>query len=111
MSQEKPSVEEFWKFNLRVGLIKEAERVPKSRKLIKLVVDFGDCVKTALAGLGDVFKPEDLVGKKFIFVTNIRPKKAFGIESQVMILVAEDDKGNEYLLPVSDEVPIGSKVY
>lgn len=111
MSSEKPRVEEFQKFNLKIGLVKSAEKVPGSRKLIKMVVSFGDFERIALAGLGDVYSPEDLIGKKFIFVTNIKPMKAFGIESQVMILAAEDKKGKIYLLPVSDEVPEGSKVY
>jgi len=104
-------VEEFWKFKMRIGLIKSAEKVPKSTKLIKLKVDFGDETKTVVTGVAGVFSPEEFVGKKMIFVTNIKPKKVFNIESQAMLLLAEDEKGKSYLVKVDDEIPIGSKFY
>ena len=104
-------VQEFWKFKMRIGLIKSAERVPGSRKLLKLEVDFGDETRIVVAGVADVFAPEDFVGKKMIFVTNLKPKKVFGIESQAMLLVAEDNEGRLYLVTVGDEVPVGSKFY
>lgn len=105
------TVEEFWKFTMRVGLVRAAERVPGSKKLLKLEVDFGDEVRTVVAGVADRFGPEDFVRKKMIFVTNLKPKKVFGIESQAMLLVAEDKDGRLYLVTVGDEVPAGSKFY
>ena len=104
-------VDEFWKFDLRVGLVKEAERLEKTRKLIKLKVDFGNEQRTIITGLADQYTPEDLEGKKFVFVLNLKPKKLFGVESRGMLIVAENEEGKVYLLPVPDEVPIGTKVW
>ncbi|RLE73072.1 MAG: methionine--tRNA ligase subunit beta [Thermoprotei archaeon] len=103
-------VKEFWKFNIRVGYVKEAERVPRSRKLIKMIVDFGDHKRTIVAGIGDQYAPEDLKDKKTIFVINLKPKKVMGVESQGMLLVAESE-GKVYPIILSDEVPTGAKVW
>ncbi|MHA1593369.1 MAG: methionine--tRNA ligase subunit beta [Candidatus Baldrarchaeia archaeon] len=104
-------VEEFWKFKMRIGFVKSAEKVPKSRKLIKLTVDFGDEERTIVAGIGDQYEPKDLEGKKMIFVVNLKPKKLMGVESQGMLVVAEDEEGKVYLITAGDEVPVGSKVW
>ncbi|MET1128264.1 MAG: methionine--tRNA ligase subunit beta [Thermoproteota archaeon] len=104
-------VEEFWKFRMRVGLVVRAERVPRTRKLIKLTVDFGDERRTVVTGIADQYEPSDLEGRKFVFVTNLKPKVVAGIESQAMLLVAETEDGKVYLLPVPDEVPVGAKVW
>jgi len=102
---------EFWKFDLRVGFVKKAERVKRTKKLIKLEVDFGNEQRTIITGLADQYAPEDLERKKFVFVLNLKPKKLFGVESQGMLIVAESEEGQIYLLPVPDEVPIGTKVW
>lgn len=104
-------VKEFWKFIMRVGLIKEAERIPKSNKLIKLQVDFGDEERTIVAGIGDQYTPEDMQGKKMIFVLNLKPKKLMGVESQGMLIVAEEESGKVHLITLKDEVPQGAKVW
>lgn len=104
-------VNEFWKFDLRVGFVKKAERVKRTKKLIKLEVDFGNEQRIIITGLADQYAPEDLEGKKFVFVLNLKPKKLFGVESQGMLIVAESEEGQIYLLPVPDEVPIGTKVW
>jgi len=104
-------VQDFWKFKMRVGLVKSSERIQKSKKLLKLEVDFGNEVRTVVSGIADVFTPEDLVGKKMIFVTNLKTKKVFNIENQAMLLLAEDEKGQVYLVTVEEKVPIGSKFY
>ena len=104
-------VNEFWKFDLRVGLVKGAERLRRTRKLIKLEVDFGNEQRTIITGLADQYAPEDLEGKKFVFVLNLKPKKLSGVESQGMLVVAESEEGKVYLLPVPDEVPTGTKVW
>ena len=110
-SQELYDVEEFWKFKMRVGLVREAERIPRTRKLIKLLVDFGDEERVVVAGIGDQYSPEDLKGKKMIFVTNLKPKQIAGVESQAMLIVAEDSAGRVYLITVDEKVPLGAKVW
>jgi len=111
MDKQLYDVDEFWKFNMRVGMIKVAERVPKSKKLIKLNVDFGDESRIIIAGIGDQYSPEDLEGKKMIFVLNLKPKKIMGIESQGMLVVAEDEKNNKVYLITVDDAPVGCKVW
>lgn len=111
MSEELFDVEEFWKFKMRVGLVEEAEKIPRTRKLIRLKVDFGDEKRTVVAGIGDQYSPEDLVGKKMIFVTNLKPKKLSGVKSEAMLVVAEDDSGRVYLISLGEEVPLGVKVW
>ena len=78
MSQEY-AVEEFWKFELRVGKVLGAEKVVGAQKLIKLVVDLGDEKRTIVTGIADQHDPSELAGKKMVFVTNLKPKKVFGI--------------------------------
>jgi len=84
-------VNELWKFDLRVGLVKGAERLKRTRKLIKLEVDFGNEQRTIITGLADQYAPEDLEGKKFVFVLNLKPKKLSGVECQGMLIVAESE--------------------
>jgi len=109
-SGELYSVEDFWRFDMRVCLVKSAEKISGSKKLIKLVVDLGKEERTIVAGIGDQYTPEELVGKKLIVLTNIKPKKIFGVESQGMLVVAEDENKRVYLVQVPD-APIGSRVY
>ncbi|MCD6458505.1 MAG: methionine--tRNA ligase subunit beta [Thermoproteales archaeon] len=103
-------VKDFWRFDIRVGFVKDAEKVPRSKKLIKLTVDFGNQERTIVAGIGDQFNPEDLKGRKMIFVLNLKPKKLMGIESQGMLLVA-DANGKLFIISLPDEVPPGAKVW
>ena len=104
-------VDEFWKFNMRVGLVKKAERLKRTRKLIKLEVDFGSEERTIVSGVADQYSPEDFEGRKFVFVLNLKPKKLSGVESRGMLIVAEREDGKVYLLPVPDEVPVGTRVW
>ena len=104
-------VSEFWKFQMRVGFVKSAEKLKRTKKLIKLLVDFGDEERTIISGIADQYKPEDLEGKKFIFVLNLKPKKFSGVESQGMLIVGEDEKEKVYLLEVPEDVPVGIKVW
>lgn len=109
MNQEY-SVEEFWKFDLRVGQILDAEKVQGSQKLIKLTVDFGTEKRTIVTGVADQHSPSEFKGKKMIFVLNLKPKKVFGIESKGMLLLAEDENKKTYLVAVED-TPVGSRFY
>lgn len=104
-------VEDFWKFDMRIGLVEEAEKVPNSRKLIKLLVNFGREKRVIVTGIADQFSPSDLVGKKMIFVLNLKPKKMMNIESQGMLLLAEEESGKVHLIAVDDTVPVGTKVW
>ena len=98
------------KIDLRVGEIVEAEDIPKSKKLLKLIVDLGDEKRQIVSGIKDYYKPEDLVGKKVIVICNLKPAKLCGVLSEGMILAAEDDEGNLALLTVDKDIKAGSKV-
>lgn len=104
-------VKEFWKFDMRVGLIKHAEKVPSSKKLIMLKVDFGNEERTIVTGIANQYSPSDLLGKKMIFVLNLKPKRIMGVESKGMLLVAEEESGRVHLIDVREEIPVGTKVW
>ena len=97
------------KVQLKVAKILEAERVPKSSKLLKLQVDIGSEQRQIVAGIGKKYAPEDLVGKTIVVVANLKPAKLMGIESQGMVLAAGDKEGLS-LLTVQEEIQVGSKV-
>ena len=101
---------EFQKIDLRVGKIVEATQVPDSKKLIKLMVDFGSEKRQAVAGLLKYYKPEELVGKKCVFLLNLQRRMLAGLESQCMILAAEDDVGNVVVLQPEKDIVEGSKI-
>lgn len=96
---------------MRVGRIIKAERVEGSRNLIKSQVDFGDEQLQAVSGLAQQFEPEQLVGKKYVFICNLERKKFMGIESQCMIFAAEDKEGKLALISPEEDIEVGSKVY
>lgn len=102
--------EEFSKIELRVGLVKSAEDVSGSEKLLKLIVDFGDEERQVIAGIKKFYSPDDLVGKEFIFVTNIQKREIMGLESQAMLLAAEDEDGNMVALRPEKDIAPGSKI-
>ncbi len=102
--------EEFLKLDLRVGKILEVIPVEKSKKLIRVMVDFGSEKRQAVAGLMQYYKPEDLVGKKCVFLLNLKRRIMAGFESQCMILAAEDDKGVVSVLMPEKDVAEGSKI-
>lgn len=104
------SFEDFKKMDIRVGMIKDVENIEGSRNLIKLIVDFGDEQRQAVAGIKNYYSPEDLVGKKFIFMLNLERRKMLGVESQCMILAADDGNGNIVLLQPEKDIEIGSKI-
>lgn len=101
--------EDFSRIEMRVGKVIKVEEIPNSQKLYKLIVDFGNEKRVAVAGIKQYYKPEELLGKKFIFVTNLEKRKIMGIESECMILAAEDDSSISLLQPVKD-VKEGSKI-
>ncbi len=92
----KPEItyDDFARLDLRTGVILTAEKVPKADKLLKLTVDLGFEKRTIVSGIAEHFNPETLPGKKVVVVANLAPRKLRGIESQGMILSAEDAEGN-----------------
>ena len=102
--------DEFKKLDIRIGEIEEAEQVPNSRNLIRLIVDFGFEKRQCVAGLLNYYKPDDLVGNKFAFLMNLQRRKLMGIESQCMVLAAEDNTGNVALVAPDKDITSGSKI-
>jgi methionyl-tRNA synthetase len=107
---EEITFSEFQKLDLRIGKIIEATQVPESKKLIKILVDFGMEKRQAVAGLLKYYKPEELVGKKCVFLLNLQRRLLAGIESQCMVLAAEDKAGNVTVLQPEKDVAEGSKI-
>ena len=104
------SFQEFQKLNLRVGEVVKAEQIAGSRNLIKMIVDFGFEKRQSVAGLLQYYKPEELIGKKFAFILNLQRKMFMGVESQCMVLAAEDEKGNVILLKPEKDIEVGSRI-
>ncbi len=86
--------EDFLKLDIRIATIKEAERVPKTDKLIKLVVDTGMDTRTVVSGIAEYYKPEEIIGKQVCLLANLAPRKLRGIESQGMVLMASEPDGS-----------------
>jgi len=99
--------EEFSKVDLRVGKVISAERIEKSKKLLKLIVSLGNEKRQIVAGIGNEYNPEDLINKNVIIVSNLEPKKIMGIESQGMLLAAGE---KPVILTTEKDVEEGSKV-
>jgi len=110
MEKTEITFDEFQKLDLRVGKIVEANQVPKSKKLIRIIVDFGTEKRQAVAGLLHYYKPEELVGKKCVFILNLQKRMLAGLESQCMVLAAEDDQGNVVVLQPEKDIVEGSKI-
>jgi methionyl-tRNA synthetase len=102
------SFDQIEKLDLRIAQILEATRVPKSKKLLKLLVDLGFEKRTVVSGIALSYEPEQLIGKKVILVANLAPATIMGIESQGMILAASDQSALE--LPFIQTLPPGSSV-
>ncbi|GHB43869.1 methionine--tRNA ligase [Mongoliitalea lutea] len=102
--------DDFVKLDMRVVKVLTAEPMPKSKKLLKLTVDTGLGQRTVLSGVAEHFKPEDLVGKQVVMLINLAPRKMMGIESEGMILMAEDKDGSLKLLQPHEAVASGSTI-
>jgi len=104
------TIEDFSKVDLRVAKILVAERIPKSKKLVRLEIDLGDLGKRQIvAGIAEFYKPEDLIGKLIVVVANLKPAKLMGYESQGMLLAAQygDDLK---LITIDGDITPGAKV-
>lgn len=109
---QKPSVnfEDFMSMDIRTATILEAERVPKTDKLLKIKLDTGVDLRTVVSGIAEYFNPEDLPGKTVSVLLNLEPRKIRGVESQGMILMAEDADGKLSFVSAGDGVPNGSTI-
>ncbi|MEM0074879.1 MAG: hypothetical protein QXR69_02015 [Conexivisphaerales archaeon] len=101
--------EEFQKLDIRIGRIVDAKQVTGSKKLLELRINLGEKISTAISGIAEFYNPEELKGKEIAVITNLPPRKIFGLQSEVMILAAYDNKNLAYLRPEKD-VPEGTKV-
>lgn len=108
----KPEIQfdDFAKIDLKVGTIKEAIKVPKADKLLQLKVDLGFEERTIVSGIALHFQPEDIIGKQVVVVVNLAPRKMRGIESNGMILMAEDKDGKLRFVKPDEAVAPGSGV-
>jgi len=107
----KIGIEDFAKVELRVGVVKSAEKIAGADKLLKVMVDIGDEVRQVLAGIAPSYAPEELVGRKVVVVTNLAPRKMRGVESNGMLLAASaGPDGKAVLCTFAEEIPAGAKV-
>jgi len=108
--KEDISFEDFTKLDIRTGTVLEAEKVPKTKKLLKLKVDTGLDERTVVSGIAEYFSPEDITGKQVSIVVNLAPKKIKGIKSHGMILMAENADGKLVFISPDEEMENGSMV-
>ena len=94
--------DDFAKMDIRVGTIVTAEKVAKTKKLLKLTIETGIDTRTVVSGIAEHFEPEKIIGKQVAILVNLAPKMLKGIESQGMILMAENENGS--LVFVSPEI-------
>ena len=103
--------DDFTKLDMRVGTIIEAEKMPKTKKLLVLKVDTGIDVRTIVSGIAESFKAEEVVGKKVTVLVNLAPRKLRGVESQGMILMTETAEGKlSFVNPGTDDVVNGATI-
>jgi methionyl-tRNA synthetase len=104
------SIDDFMKIELRVARVLAAERVPNSKKLIRMQVDVGTEQRTIVAGIAEAYEPDALVGRSVVVVLNLKPVKLMGIESNGMVLAASADDGKPVLVGFDDAPPPGTRV-
>jgi methionyl-tRNA synthetase len=102
--------DEFTKMDIRVGTIKAAEKVKKADKLLKLTVDTGIDVRTVVSGIAEHYQAEDVVGQKVSILLNLAPRKIRGVESQGMILMAENESGELAFVSPTKEIDAGNTI-
>ena len=99
------SIEDFKKVELKVARVLEASRVEGSDKLLKLKVDIGNEQRQIIAGIGKSYQPEALLSREIIIVANLEPRSLMGLESQGMLLAANDENGPIILMPEKETPP------
>jgi len=109
-SKDPVTFDDFSKIDIRTATILEAEKVPKTTKLLKLKIDTGIDVRTIVSGIAEYYEPASIIGKQISIVANLEPRKIKGIESKGMILMAEDKNGKLVMVSPSDKVSNGSMI-
>ncbi len=108
--KEEITIDDFDKVQIRVGEVLKCEPVPKAKKLLVSQIRVGNEVRQIVSGIAKYYKPEDMVGKKVAVITNLKPCKLCGVESQGMILAAADDDGNLSVMTLDKDMPAGSEI-
>jgi methionyl-tRNA synthetase len=108
--KENISYEDFGRMDIRIGTILEAVKVPKTKKLMQLKVDTGMDVRTVVSGIAEYFEAEAIIGKQICLLANLEPREIKGIQSQGMILLAEDATGRLIFVTPEDFTGVGSEV-
>ncbi len=109
-AKEDIEFDDFAKLDIRVGTILEAEKIPKTKKLLKLKIDTGIDKRTVVSGIAEFYKPEDIIGKQVSILVNLAPKKLRGVESNGMILMAEDSEGKLCFVAPTEGFNDGSEI-
>jgi methionyl-tRNA synthetase len=109
-SKDPVSFDDFTRIDIRTATILEAEKVPKTTKLLKLKIDTGLDVRTIVSGIAEYYEPESIIGKQISIVANLEPRKIKGIESKGMILMAEDKDGKLVMVTPAEKVSNGSAI-
>ena len=110
VGDSKITIDDFMKVELRTAKVLAAEKVPNSKKLMKLSIDVGTEQRTLVAGIAEAYEAEQLVGKTVGVVFNLKPAKLMGIESNGMILAASPEGGKPVLVAFDGEIPPGSRI-
>ena len=104
------SFEDFEKMDIRTATVLEAERVPKTDKLLKLTIDTGIDTRTIVSGIAEYYSPEDMLGKQICILANLAPRKIRGIESKGMILMARQGDGKMRFITPAETLANGATV-
>ena len=104
-------IEDFAKIELKVATVVACEKLEKSNKLLKLSLKIGDEERTVVSGIAKAYSPEYMVGKKLVVITNLKPAKLCGVESQGMILCAENEDGELSFLSPERDMEDGSEIF
>jgi len=108
--KEPVTFDDFSRIDIRTATILDAEKVPKTTKLLKLKIDTGLDIRTIVSGIAEHYEPEAIIGRQISIVANLEPRKIKGIESQGMILMAEDKNGKLVMVAPSENVSNGSMI-
>ncbi len=103
--------DDFAKLDIRIGTILEAEKIPKTKKLLKVKLDDGTKIRTLVAGIAEHYKPDEIKGKKVVFLANLKPRKIRGTLSEGMLLMAQNSDGKlSFLIPEKDDINNGDTI-
>ncbi len=109
-NQASVSYDDFLKIELRAAKITKAEKIKKSKKLLKLLVDLGGEKRQIVAGIAESYSPEELIGKRIILVANLKPAKLFGVESRGMLLAGEGKDGKPIIISPDENISLGTRI-